>query len=370
MLSGHIGVFGLQSAILCLVPKYCNQTKELGRCVTSLLVIVTVTGMGVGLCLYGCAGWLGEQLFQSEPVREGIIIISPAIILFSVNKFLTGYINGLGHMKKYAIIQGSRYFFLVFYIAVMVFSGQAYKKIFYAFGFSEIAVLVLEIGYLWKTMPLWKPSADIMLYGIEFGFRAMLTNVLNDINTRIDILMLGFLCSDEVVGTYSYVSIIAEGIIAVLFVFRNNYNPVFAQLLYKKEIISLKSYYLDMKKKIRILMSVLGAGIILLYVAFCFMLLDSSYLPSVPAIVLIVISCVFMAPYFTAGNLCTLNGKPQMDTLATGISILCNVLLDYFLVHKWGIIGAALATGISFIIFSVITFVLMRKYIWNSVKVK
>ena len=61
---------------------------------------------------------------------------------------------------------------------------------------------------------------------ISFGSRGFLSGVLIEMNTRMDVLMLGYFMSDTIVGIYSFASTFAEGFAQLSTVIRQNVDPI------------------------------------------------------------------------------------------------------------------------------------------------
>lgn len=367
MICGHIGVFGLQSAALYFVQRQKENRKEMGAGFVSFLLVTLITGTFVGIFLNLTSDFIGTQIFASEYIAMGLKKIPEAVILFSVNKMISGYVNGLGKMKHYAMLQGTRYFLLVSLLGTVIILGDTFYSVFYAFFFSELGVMAVGSISLWNEFGLQKPKMKYILEGIRFGGKAMFGNVISDINTRVDVMMLGILCSDAVVGTYSFITILAEGLMAVLFVFRVNYNPKFADLLHKQNRLAVKDLCAQMKKEVRLLFVAGGILVWTAYAVFCVAFLDDSYRVSIWAAMVLIFGCCVMAPYFVEGNICTLSGRPLMDTMVVAITIVANIILNYMFILKWEIVGAALATAVSYLIYSILTnFFVKRSLVTNE----
>jgi O-antigen/teichoic acid export membrane protein len=60
--------------------------------------------------------------------------------------------------------------------------------------------------------------------------KSFFSNVLLQMNTRIDVLVLGLFWSDHIVGIYSFAATLAEGVYQLLVVLRTNYNPMLVRL--------------------------------------------------------------------------------------------------------------------------------------------
>ena len=53
--------------------------------------------------------------------------------------------------------------------------------------------------------------------------------MLIELNTRVDIIMIGIFMSDEKVGIYSFAALFAEGFYQLLIVLQNILNPIMAR---------------------------------------------------------------------------------------------------------------------------------------------
>ncbi len=365
MISGHLGVLGLQSAALYYIPQLKDK-KEYGQCFTSFLIISVVVSGILSCAVFLTADMIGAGVFHSQFVCEGLRRLPLAIILFSINKMLSGFINALGHMREFAVLQSLRYFFIVGHVGISVLWYSDFTQVFFAFTLSETAVAIVGMIFLIHAIKISFPKAKFIKNGIQFGRRAVLGNIISDMNTKVDVTMLGILCDETLVGYYSFVTIIVEGLFAILFVFRNNYNPLFSSLFYEKGIFEARSLYDRLKKRLQILFGGLTIIVTICYALFVIVFLESSYKVSIIPVAIVIIGCSVMAPYFVAGNLCTLSGKPMIDTFVTFCTIVSNIVFNYFFILKWQLTGAALATSMSYIIFSILTNKMISKYVWKK----
>lgn len=356
MLSGHIGVFGLQSASIYYIPRQLGDKVKLSQNFFSFLIIVIFAGVIVAGIIFWSSETIGRIIFRSEYISRGLRCMAPAVILFSVNKLIAGYINGMGKMRQFALLQSTRYFLIVAYITVVVIFRLSFTFIFWTFGVSEAGVMVMGIIFLHGKVFPKMPQKEFICSGFRFGSQAMLGNIISDVNTRIDIMMLGALCGDSAVGLYSFVSVIAEGVISILFVFRSNFNPHFAELLFHKKIDDLALLFKQQKKRLVCLFGILSFMILIGYITMCLLFLEKSFMKSIPSVLLVLCGCSIMAPYFVGGNICSLYGKPVVDTGITLLTIIFNAIFNYLLIPQLYLTGAALSTCISYLIFSVLTF--------------
>lgn len=366
LIFGQLGVFGLQSAAMYYVPQQSDK-KQLGQLLSSFLFVASIMGSVVGGIVYVGADWLGNCIFSSQSVAVGLKRLPMAIVFFSMNKTIASYINAQGKMVGFAILQSIRYFGIVASLGIILFLNGEYALIFYAFILSELLVFLVGILCITRTTKIEFPKVYWMKHGVRFGKSAMLGNVVSDINTKVDVIMLGALCGDKEVGLYSFITIIVEGLLSILYVFRNNYNPLFSTLIYQRKIDEVKEVFIKLRKKLWLLFGIFSILILVGYNFFCKMFLQEEYMRSVLPAFIISVGCGVMAPYFVAGNLCTLKGKPAIDSLITLCTIVCNCILNYILISKYQIVGAAVATGLSYVFNSFLTGWMIRVKVWRSI---
>ena len=268
LICGQLGVFGLQSASMYYVPQQDNPQK-LGKVFSSFLFVSFIMGTIIGGIVFVSADWIGNSVFSSQLVVVGLKKLPFAIILFSMNKTIVSYVNALGNMIGFAVLQNLRYFGLVVSISIIILLKAQYVFIFYAFLLSEIFVFFVGILYIIRVIAIKFPEIYWMRQGIRFGKSAMLGNVVSDINTKVDVIMLGILCGDKYVGLYSFIALIIEGLLSILLVFRNNYNPLFSSLIYQRKIEEVRLVYIKLRKKMWLLFGIFSIMILLGYGLFC-----------------------------------------------------------------------------------------------------
>jgi len=368
MLLGQIGSWGLQSTTIYYVPKINGERKELSSCFVSFVAISFGVGMILGIVIYLLADVIGNALFHGSYVCIGLKSIAPAIVLFSMNKVICSFINGLNRMRMFAVLQTIRYAMITICVGLVVVRNLSFERIFSAFMIAEVTVLFFAIGVLVPYIKVTIPRKSYLMKGFCFGAKAMFGNVVGDINTRIDTMMLGVFCGENAVGLYSFITVISEGFMSLLYVFRNNFNPVFSSFLHEKQLEQVEKEYHNLTKKLPVFFASVACLVMIAYMVFCILFLDSAYMRSVHATIYIVVSYIIMAPYFACGNLCTLKGYPLVDTLVMVGTVACNALFNIIFIQLFDIVGAAIATAAANILYAVVMKLCTRRYVFRNIR--
>lgn len=352
VLSGHVGVWGLQSAAVFFVAQLEGEKEKVSKMFSAAIVIVLIVSSIVAIVLSFIANFIGKYVYSSDYISIGLRMLAPAIVLFSVNKLILGYLNGFKKMKQYALLQSLRYFIMVTYVIVIALMGGKFSITLYTFFVAETGVLLVGHVFLRKHVQLKLPNIDGIAKNLSFGSKAVFANVLEDFNTRIDVMMLGVLSSNRDVGLYSFISLIIEGIFKLLYVVRSNINPIFAELFYVNRTEELSEMYKTIKRRLFVVAVAVGGILVVCYSVFCKLFLDTEYMYTVPALGVMVFGTVILAPFFVCGNICTQSGNPLQDTIVTLVTIVFNITANIIFILKYELYGAAFATGLSYIVYA------------------
>ncbi len=183
------------------------------------------------------------------------------------------------------------------------------------------------------------------------------------LNTQFDKMMLGMISSVASVGIYNIGQIFAS----TIFQFMTALDRVFKPEIYRKLFANKhKNYSNEINEYILpfFYTSILIALIIGLFAKeIVIILLPASYLS---ATYIIVILAIYYASLFfgkITGIQLIYAKKTHIVLLLKIISILLNIALNVVLIIKWGIYGAALATTITGILMTSISYFVARNYV-------
>ena len=174
---------------------------------------------------------------------------------------------------------------------------------------------------------------------------------MTDINTRIDVLMIGAFLSDKLVGIYSLAAIISEGFEQISSIFKVNYNPLLTQFIINRRLGELSSIIGAFLKKMTpsaILIGLLSIPVFPLFVKI--ITADQEFLNGWLVFAILMLGVAVKFGYSVFWELPAQSGHPGYQTILIALVALSNVILSYFFVLRWGIYGAAAATALSSIL--------------------
>lgn len=359
---GQVGSMGLQNAAIYYTPRQ-NNKNELGSLFSSFLCISFVVSLACALCFWLITDPLGKYIFHSEDLSDALRAVAPALIFFSLNKVLLGFINSLRCMRAFAILQGSRYLLIILFILFSSLLRAPGGILIHALLVAEVILFVIAIIFLLRQFTPRMPKYAKIRQGLAFGVKSMVGGVIGELNTKVDILVLGIFCSDSIVGIYSFASMLAEGFFSLIGVLRNNLNPLFAQILHQKNYALLQNLKRQIKRR-TLPLCVIGAICILLgFWILCMIMPSKAYSEAILPLAIILFCMTLASTNIVKGNILTQSGRPELDTIITLLSVCINAGLNFTMIPFLGMVGAAIATGVSYLFFMVSIHFFVKKYI-------
>ena len=194
-----------------------------------------------------------------------------------------------------------------------------------------------------------------------FGFRGMGGGILNELNTRIDVLSLSIFMDMESVGIYSLVAIIVEGISQILIVFRINYDPIIAKYIHSQAWEELRMMIKRGKRAIIPVMLTISIIAVLFYPIIIKILTNNDkFYQGQLIFIILLFGVVFSSGSTPFGGILQQGGCPGTQTILTVCVVLINLVGNFILIPQYGLIGAASATTAS-----QMAFVYIIKYLTN-----
>lgn len=304
-------------------------------------------------------------VFNKTGITAVIMYSGVIIFISSFIEFFVAFFNGLRNIKNITLIRlVERFSKLVFPLA-FIFIGLGYLGAIYGLIVSSLIGLMVVFIMLRKYFHIFKTKKSKInrneIY--RFGIWSFISSVTITIFAMTDSLMISILRTIPEIGFYK---------IATMWVFAIiNFIPISGLVMYA--YFSKK----QSKKSTELMFSTAFRYTSLIVFPLAFLL--SAF--SEP-----LISIFYGEDYIISGNVLTILGfaaiplalgsiiisyfsginKPDITTKIVSIALLINIILNYFFITTYGIIGAAFATIIALIIELAVMFIALSR---NNVKI-
>ncbi len=209
----------------------------------------------------------------------------------------------------------------------------------------------------WRSVLRPKQNKELAGFSLPQGF----TEMLNFLLARVDVLMLATFFPDrrELAAYYGIAGLLAAFVKKVRFAFDNSFSPVLAGLIAKGDIPNLERQYQEVARWIFSLFAVMAVGLSF-GAPFVLGVYGSEYVPYWPLVPLLIAGRFFNVAGGPAQAALLMSGRSKLE-LANNIAInATNIALNWWLIQKYDVYGAALATAISLTVFNIIRIVEVR----------
>ena len=364
----QIAVCGVQFSVLHQCSWHPDNMDKCWDSLLSGLFLVVGISSVVSFILFFSAGFLAD-VFSSPSLEDGVKNISWGIVLFCCNKVGFLFLNAIRHMRALAVFQAVRFVLIVGFVLAGMWAAMADGSLSIALSISEAVLFVLMMGYIHGRVFHGKLTRPLRFFHLvrshlSFGVRGCLSGVLVEMNTRTDILMLGLFVSDARVGLYSFVAAFAEGFSQLIVAMRRNVDPLLGNHFSLNDICEIEKLSANVKRKFYPFM--FGVGVILICVfPFIFRLLDqtANIQESVLLLSILVGVFVLISGYNCFIGVLIQGGFPGLFTIVMLLTVLANILLNFFLIPFLGVYGAAGATGAAYLIQTIICIYMARRFL-------
>lgn len=358
----QLAVGGVHISVLRSVAQAESHSEGQAPIVASGLVLAF--GLGAVLCAFVLLSRNMWGLILGSPeVVDSLSWVGPALLLFSLNKTLLATLNGQGRMRAFAVLQASRYIVLVAALTVLAGYGRPAAELSSALLYAEVAVLLGATPCLLARLALGRRHVQKpwLKHHLMFGAKGALSGVFVELNTRVDVLAIGWFSSDADVGRYSLAAVFAEGLYQCLIVVKNQMNPVLAKLLADRHhgrIIDL------VRRSWRYLYPGMTGtylvGLAVFHVVLTYHLQSPSPREALVCYAILGAGVLAVSGFVPFDSVLLHSGRPGYHTLLTFFVTGTNLILNLLLIPLWGIAGAALATASALGLSVVYLSVLMR----------
>lgn len=345
----QMAAFGFHYSVLKYVAEWRDDPSLANRIAHSGLALAFVFGLVTCLIAYATLPLVG-LIFKSPDVVEGWRLIIPTLFPFATNKVLLALLNAHERMRLFAVFQSLRYLLILFFLGLVIVTKSPAVWVSVVIGAAEVALLLILIPFAFGHFrPLIQPmSREWLRKHFSFGSRGYLTAAALELNSKVDILILGVFLTDRAVGIYSMAALFLEGLLQIGAAIRNVFNPKITRHFTGGTIADLENLIAGTRPKLRL--GALGVGA----VAFAFFPVfvrwivgDEAFLEGWYPLGILTLGFVACAAQYPFNMLFIQTGHPGTQTIYNGLAVLTNLLLNLALVPFLGVYGSAIGTALA-----------------------
>lgn len=353
--------FGLDQAFVREFNRYRDNISELLSNAIFIPLCVTII-MGVAIIIN--SHFISKVLFGTENEVLAVYMLGIMLPFMAIENFSFLKIR----MEEKGLIYSCTTILLkllVLAITVLLFITyeKSFRSVVYAMALAEIinGCMLFITVILPLKLRLKYVNSTLIKSMLKFGIPLIPAMMMSWILASMDKVMLRALCGYEELGLYTA----AYKIVSALSIIQSCFTLFWTPVAYRwnEENVAKENYYF-----VNVVMSI---GMTML----CLMLL---IVKNIVGIVLgkSFVEAIYIFPFlllypvmYTMSETTAIgigfSRKTQYSIVVSGIACLVNIILNYKLIPIWGGAGAAMATGIAFIVFFWVRTLISRKVWWN-----
>lgn len=350
IITAQIAVFGLHYSALRYAALHSHDPAILGRIMLPGAIASFVLGLAASSVLYLTSPYIGTAL-ESQATGVAVRYAAFGLVFFPLNKFLVAFINGLRHMRCFALLQSARYILVFVWVAAIALSSAPFEWAMLCFLIAEVVTVVAAIAYLSLSGSVGTLTFEArwLRQHFDFGLKSFAGGTLTELNSRIDVLLVGIFLSDHAVGVYSFAAMLYDGLFHILAMVRINFNPVIVASL--RDADWHRAEQLLGRSRVYIYPAMLVLSLLVLashWLASTYIVPQAGLEEGMPALMVLLGGLVAMAGLIPFDNLLMMSGYPGMQSIQNALVVLLNTATNLALVPILGIEGAAIGTVVGY----------------------
>lgn len=371
IVASQFAVWGLHYSVLRHAAFYESDPEERGHMLLTAALCAIVMGV-VAAVLVALAEPLFARAFSSETTGAAIRNAALGLALFPLNKVLIAYLNGLRRMKAFAVLQAVRYSAVMALVAVVAASPWPIETATFCFFLAEAFTVTLACAYIArkKLAGALRFTQAWVRRHYTFGTKGLAAGMFAEVNSRVDVLMIGFFLSDRATGIYSFAAMLVDGVYHVLAMVRINFSPILVGAVRDKDWLTAQNLRRQSRRLVLPATIVLSAGLVAAFYAFTAWVMPPSkgLLEGLPSLVILLSGLVLVCFLVPFDQLLMMSGHPGYQTAQQLALVGTNIVVAALLLPVFGIEGAAFGTASSYVAgILVMVFFANRVLGWNLV---
>ena len=239
---------------------------------------------------------------------------------------------------------------MILTILAYLFVPQTIYILLYILVFKDLAYIIAYLVKCKYVPKLFKVNKRFITFLFKFGFVAMLTKLLIELNYRIDVLMLKIFVPYVEIGLYSVGSKLAQYVWLIPDAFK---EVIYARTAKNDSVDEIKFVLkINIVITIFIIIFILIFGKLIIHILF-----GEEYLNAYPVTWIIFFGIPSMVLYKIISPLYMANGKQNKCFFILLVSVIANIITNFIFIPLCGKFGAAISTVFSYSICGLIFYI-------------
>ncbi|MFC2096493.1 flippase [Bacteroidota bacterium] len=364
ILTTVIAKLGLDTALVKYIAEYVakDNKHDIGRLYFISFFLIVFTGIIIGVLIFVFAAKLSILFFENESQGELFKIIGFSIVPFSITQLNSEYYRGLKRITAHSSLQnGTVYFIILVIVLVLSRYYQNVDIVIYSLLFTSLFLMLLSTFFIFKKIYSFQSR-----YGhaeesksriskrqlISVSIPMLFSNSLFLVMNWTDTLMLSAFHGEDTVGIYNIALKIASLNTIALIAINSIASPKFSEI-YSSEGKRRLRRIVQQTTILSWLVSFPVFVVILIFPESILNIFGQEFVIGKNALIILSIGQIISA--FSGSTMIVLNmtGREKAGRNILLVTVVLNILINYILIPRYGIIGAAIATMFSTVFWNI-----------------
>lgn len=355
--------FGINVASTYFIAKKKYDPKEVLGANIMLAFSISLITILIGLIII---------FFFSNEILPGIeyvyMVFALLLIPFTMFFEMCGSILlGLQKIRKYNFLSFLQSFsFLLLILVLLLRFRLGIKAAIFAqiLSFAFASAVLFFISKKETQGIIFRLNKEYIQQVFSYGLKIYLTSILNILHYRISLILINLLLNPVSVGLYTISSKLSEGILLISI---STSTVLFPKVSSETHLATIKDITPMVCRSVMFLCLIFCIIFFISSHWIIIFLYSNSFVESVAPFQILLIGTLAISGFTILMNDLAGRGKPIISAYITGSAVFLNIVLNIFLIPKFGIKGAAWAGSISYVLTFIVTVFIYSKISGNKI---
>jgi O-antigen/teichoic acid export membrane protein len=357
---------GLDQGIMAFAPKYLEKSdyKRAYSLISFTIYSTTIITSILILTILFNKNVLATRVLNNPEHSMTLLLLSPLLLFINFINISNGIFRSLDRIKYYIVGKNFILPLMMLFSVILVYFVKDHMLsliIIYLLGWGTSSIyLLVSLIKLKNIIKIEKTFLKDITKLLKFSFPLMLSSFLGFLLLKLDSLMIGYFLEEVQVGVYNIASQIAILSSFVLGAFNTIFAPTISIYYSENKMNLLGNLYRSITRWVTLINLVFFSLIVILSKDIMG-IFGEYFVTGALALVLIAAGQVVNAGVGSVGHMNTMTGYPQYELYTNIITLVLNVILNYFFIPNYGIEGAAFSSLIAVAFNNILRLLLMYK---------
>ena len=357
--------FGVDTALLRFVAQFKVKMEEVKGIYFQGISLVLALSIGFSILLYFFSDTVAELVFQKPHLTPYFKIIAFALVPFSIIHINVQTLRGLKKIKAFAFFQDTSKFLFAVIIFVLLFYCTGIEAIIipiYSFLFAVFIIMIISSYGLLKR---FKGVQLIKIFSqkeiVKTSFPMMLSSSILLLMAWSDTIMIGIFKTEADVGVYNVALKLAMITGIVIGAVNSIVAPKLSETFNNNRLDEFREL---IKQSTRIIFFCTLPILIILFLfpGFLLSFFGTEFMIAKTTLLILLVGQVGNAMSGSVGYILQMTGKEKTVQNILIITLIINILLNFYSIPRYGIEGAAFSSAFSLLFWNLVMIVFVKRY--------